>query len=154
MSTKQHTALSQVAQLSHMHMDEIKALWIKFYGSPPNTYVRTFLEKRLAYQLQVAALDKKESQTIKDNAKRLQTKKAQLETPINKSTAPIPGTILRRLYQGVDYEVVVLAGGKFEYNRQPYGSLSEIAREITGTRWSGPLFFGLRKTTKKGTQKS
>lgn len=152
MATKNHTVttLNLVANLKNMEMDEIRALWEKFYGAPPNTYVRTFLEKRLAYQLQIAALDKKGKTLLNENTMRLKAKRAQLDRPSKPSSVAVPGTILRRLYQGVDHEVTVLANGKFEYNRQPYKSLSEIAREITGTRWSGPLFFGLRKPKKTG----
>lgn len=55
-----------------------------------------------------------------------------------------PATKLARTWRGVRYEVYVLNGGReFRYRDQAYGSLSEIAREITGTRWSGPRFFGL-----------
>lgn len=61
-----------------------------------------------------------------------------------------PATKLSRVWRGVRYEVYVLEGGRqFRYRDQTYGSLSEIAREITGTRWSGPRFFGL--TTREGS---
>ena len=67
-----------------------------------------------------------------------------------------PGTVLCRHYQGVDHEVVVQADGTFLHGGQPYTSLSQLAREITGTRWSGPVFFGLKtnvrpkKSARKG----
>jgi Protein of unknown function (DUF2924) len=54
-----------------------------------------------------------------------------------------PGTRLIRQWQGKSYKVTVAKSG-FEYDGQWYASLSEIARLITGTRWSGPLFFGLK----------
>jgi hypothetical protein len=62
-----------------------------------------------------------------------------------------PGTRISRVWQGVRYEVCVLDGGRFRLagRDQIYSSLSEIAREITGTRWSGPRFFGL--TTREGS---
>ncbi len=50
-----------------------------------------------------------------------------------------------REWKGVEHYVTVLADGGFEYQGRPYKSLSPIARAITGTRWNGPLFFGLRK---------
>ena len=56
---------------------------------------------------------------------------------------PIAGTRLVREYQGVEHVVTVLADG-FEYEGRPYRSLSAIARAITGTRWNGWTFFGLR----------
>ena len=54
------------------------------------------------------------------------------------------GTRLIREYQGIEHCVTVLADG-FEYQGRPYKSLSAVARAITGTRWNGPLFFGLRR---------
>ena len=54
-----------------------------------------------------------------------------------------PGTQIIRQWHGETHEVVVTKLG-FEYRRARYNSLSEIARKITGTRWSGPAFFGLK----------
>ena len=56
---------------------------------------------------------------------------------------PVTGTRLIREWQGIEYCVTVRDEG-FEYQGRPYESLSAIARAITGTRWNGPLFFGLR----------
>ncbi|CAK0755583.1 hypothetical protein WCLP8_2650002 [uncultured Gammaproteobacteria bacterium] len=56
---------------------------------------------------------------------------------------PVAGTRLIREWQGTDHAVTVLEDG-FEYLGRPYKSLSAVANAITGTRWSGPLFFGLR----------
>ena len=59
------------------------------------------------------------------------------------SDMPIAGTRLLREYQGVEHAVTVLADG-FEWQGRPYKSLSAIARAITGTRWNGLTFFGLK----------
>ena len=59
---------------------------------------------------------------------------------------PVTGTRLIREYQGVEHSVTALAGG-FEWQGRPYRSLSAIARAITGTRWNGWTFFGLRQRT-------
>jgi hypothetical protein len=56
---------------------------------------------------------------------------------------PIAGTLLIREYKGVEYVVTVTRAG-FDYQGRPYQSLSAIARAITGTRWNGRAFFGLR----------
>jgi hypothetical protein len=56
-----------------------------------------------------------------------------------------PGTRLLREWGGRTHSVIVLDGG-FEYDGSRYRSLTEIARRITGAHWSGPRFFGLRKT--------
>ena len=54
-----------------------------------------------------------------------------------------PGTVLTRTWHGVLHQVQVVNDG-FDYRGERFGSLSEVARRITGTRWSGPLFFGLK----------
>ena len=59
------------------------------------------------------------------------------------SDIPIAGTRLLREYQGVEYTVTVTTDG-YEWQGRPYKSLSVIARAITGTRWNGLLFFGLK----------
>jgi hypothetical protein len=56
---------------------------------------------------------------------------------------PVAGTRLIREWQGVEHTVTVLREG-FEWEGRPYKSLSAIARGITGTRWNGLLFFGLK----------
>lgn len=55
-----------------------------------------------------------------------------------------PGVRLSREWRGRVYDVDVVGDG-FLYEGKPYASLSEVAREITGVRWNGPRFFGLRK---------
>jgi len=64
-----------------------------------------------------------------------------------------PGTRLMREWQGRTYEVVVLDDG-FSWQGMQYRSLSAIARKITGTAWSGPLFFGLKQTRSAGRRSS
>jgi hypothetical protein len=75
-------------------------------------------------------------------------------TPGQDNRAPLPilrvaprslsaGTLLTREWNGRTERVMVLADG-FAWNGQTYDSLSEVARAITGTRWSGPAFFGLK----------
>ena len=58
-----------------------------------------------------------------------------------------PGGVLIREWGGVKHKVVVLENG-FSFRSQRYGSLSAVALQITGSHWSGPLFFGLKKRTK------
>ena len=74
----------------------------------------------------------------------------------DQTSRPVAGTLLCREYQGVVYHVSVTADSQYEFEGRPYPSLSMIAREITGTRWSGPLFFGLKapaQPKKKGVRK-
>jgi Protein of unknown function (DUF2924) len=61
-----------------------------------------------------------------------------------------PGTTLGREWNGQMQRVSVLSDG-FVWNGKTYRSLSQVAFAITGTRWNGPRFFGLRDKTAKGT---
>ena len=68
---------------------------------------------------------------------------------------PAAGTLLTREYRGIAYKVVVTADGQYDFEGRLFPSLSMIAREITGTRWSGPVFFGLKAPSRpKATPKS
>jgi hypothetical protein len=70
----------------------------------------------------------------------------------NRLTADVrPGTMLAREWNGRMHRVAVLADG-FAWNGNTYASLSKIALAITGTRWNGPRFFGLRDKPSKGVQ--
>jgi hypothetical protein len=89
---------------------------------------------------------------LESNQRRIATliERGKLLTPTKHYIPPV-GTVLTRLYQDVEHRVTIEAEGCYEYQGRRYDNLSVIAREITGTRWSGPLFFGLRKqqTVKK-----
>ena len=108
-------------------------------------YNRRFLESRLAYRIQELAHGGLKLETVA----RLEALGERLDggnvvlRRIRADDRPIAGTRLTREYQGVEHVVTVLRDG-FEYEGRPYRSLSAIARSITGTRWNGWTFFGLR----------
>jgi len=148
------SVIAQVAQLSNMPVKEIKVLWQDLFKSEPPTHRRIFLERRLAYRLQENALKPSHKKIIEKNQAHIQAIiKSQESSKQEKNAQPIPGTVLTRIYQDVEYQISVTYDNQFEFEGRLYRSLSAIAREITGTQWSGPLFFGLRKSTKKKTQK-
>ena len=144
--TPSSTVVAQIARLPDMNMDEIKSLWKKLYRKDPPTHIRSYLEKRLAHRLQELAF-KKDHRNIADKNQRRIDKLVNIIQGQQKSSYPatMPGTVLTRLYDGVEHQVHVLHDGKFEFNGCVYKSLTAIAKEITGTKWSGPLFFGLKK---------
>ena len=143
----QSSVMAQVAVLPDKSTDELKRMWRDLYDSDPPPYNRAFLIKRLGYRLQELSIGGL-SETAR---KRLDAMAADPEygDPVKmhrKQTGrPIAGTRLIREWRGVEHQVTVLDDG-FEYQGQRYKSLSVIARTITGTRWSGPVFFGLRRS--------
>ena len=133
-------------------MPEIKALWQKLFGADTPNYNRQFPERRIAYRLQEAEFRKVDAKLLERNQRRiaslLETGKVSKR---DRDTRPAAGTVLTREYRDVEYCVVATADGQYEFNGRMYPSLSMIAREITGTRWSGPLFFGLKGPAKQET---
>ena len=111
---------------------------------PP--YNRRFLEHRLAYRIQELAYGGLKPETLRRLralAKELDGGDPERRRRRPSQDRPIAGTRLIREWQGVEHCVTVRDEG-FEYQGRPYQSLSAIARSITGTRWNGWLFFGLK----------
>jgi len=139
------SALAQVAALPEKSTAELKQLWRELYDREPPSFNRDFLVKRLAYRIQELAYgglsaraEAKLDRLIAEEEARLKGKQ-----PVRKGDRPIVGTRLIREWKGVEHTATVLADG-YEYQGRPYKSLSAIARAITGTRWNGLLFFGIR----------
>jgi hypothetical protein len=136
------SVLARVAALKTTPTPQLRALWKDLNGSEAPLYNRRFLENRLAYRLQELAYGGLRPETVL----RLDALADELDGKRPKRSGkdrPIAGTRLIREWQGIEHCVTVLADG-FEYQGRPYKSLSAIARAIAGTRWNGPLFFGLR----------
>jgi len=122
--------------------DELIAAWSSFYGSPPPKGLSTrLLKMACAYNDQV-----KQHGGLKKNTHRDLMRYAKASTgttPIKPRTpAPLNGTRLVREWRGKSHVVDIIDGG-VQYNGETYKSLSQVARTITGARWSGPRFFGV-----------
>jgi hypothetical protein len=147
---RQPSILRQLAELDDLPTAELKERWRILYAKEPPRFNRQFLIKRLAYRIQEIAhggvtdeLRDRMDQVLDENGYN------ELGVKLGGGSAgtvdrPVAGTVLTREYGGEKHEVVVLAKG-FEYRGKPYRSLSAIARAITGTRWNGLIFFGLRR---------
>jgi hypothetical protein len=146
--SKPEGVLAQIASLSDAPMNEIKALWRQLFDSDTPTHNRSFLERRIAYQLQQQAYPQPE--LIALNLARLNALAGARQR--SNKYAMVPGMQLEREYRNELHCVRVLADGQFEYRGQRYNSLSIIATLITGARWSGPLFFGLRGRSNGGAK--
>lgn len=139
--------LSQLADLKSATADVLKARWRELFDTEPPAYNRRFLENRLAYRIQELAfggLSRDTQDRLKAMAKQYANQEP-TERKIRPALRPIAGTKLIREWQGVEYCVTVRLND-FEYLGQPYKSLSSVAREITGTKWNGWVFFGLKNT--------
>lgn len=134
----------QLVALHSASSEELRKRWHDLNGSAPPPYNRKFLISRLAYRLQVLSVGglSRETET------RLQSIGEQLDggnlvvRRIRTDRKPIAGTRLVREFRGIEHSVTVTTDG-YEYQGQPFKSLSAVARAITGTRWNGWIFFGL-----------
>jgi hypothetical protein len=137
------------AELDRLAVMPIAQLRIRycevFRSDPPKAFGPDLLRRSIAQRIQEKAYG-----GLSASTRRLldQTMKAYAAKPNGKLALPRrikPGSELVRTWKGRSYRVVVMADG-FAYGGKTFASLSEIASEITGTRWNGPRFFGLRST--------
>jgi hypothetical protein len=138
------TIVETIAGLQDLDTQTLRARWHKAFGHPaPRHMSRDLLLRALAYNVQEQA----EGGLSKAVLRRLAKLADSNDKGVQAATLPAPrlrpGTRLVREWHGEIHQVIVLDNG-FDYRGTRYPSLSRIAHEITGTRWSGPLFFGLR----------
>lgn len=162
---------SQLAALEDMNVPALAEKYRELYGEPTRSRNRDYLKKRLAWRIQADAeggLSKGALARIEELGDEMPERwQMRLAQPANAAAAasdesappppptvivvapeprdprvPPPGTVLRRVFDGKTHEVTVCVEG-FEYAGRKYKTLSNIATEITGTRWNGFLFFGL-----------
>ena len=141
------TVLARITALKSASTAQLKALWRDLFAGDAPPYNRRFLESRLAYRIQEIAYGGLKPATVA----RLEALGEQLDggkpgvRRLRADSRPIAGTRLIREYRGHEHTVTVLADG-YEWQGRPYKSLSAIARAITGTRWNGWVFFGVRRS--------
>ena len=144
--TTHEPILARLAALKAMSVNELKTEWQALYDAPAPNNSRNFLEGRLAYRIQELTYGGPDKQTrrlldlLADEVDGTLTRKAQIADPRN----PVVGTKLIREWDGVAHTVTVLREG-FDWDGRRFKSLSAVARAITGTRWNGYRFFGLRE---------
>ena len=126
-------------------------LWRELFKEVAPSHVRKELLIRiLAYRIQEQAFGGLNAATRRRLREFSHTLQQDPKASLPGARSIKPGTRLLRQWQGKTYQVTVGDLG-YEYDGKRYRSLSEIARLITGTRWSGPLFFGLKRNgIKKG----
>ena len=134
-----------LTDLGHLSRSRLRDLWEKELGErPPESFGRELLALGIAYDRQ----ERRYGGMRKASAREVDRLFRQiLADPAGEGRAPTmgrPGTVLVREWQGTTHHVTVVADG-FIWNGGTHSSLSAIARAITGTKWSGPRFFGLRE---------
>jgi hypothetical protein len=139
---------AQLEALLGMNTAELRAEWRRrFRSPPPNRLSQDLLMRGVAYKIQERAHGGLSRATVC----KLEALAKQLAAGDGRWLDPYPslkpGTRLLRSWGGETHSVLALDGG-FEYRGAHFRSLSQIARTITGVRWSGPRFFGLKPTSK------
>ena len=143
--TSNDTVLAQIAALQTTPIVDLKQQWRTLFATEPPPFNRPYLQSRLAYRIQELAYGGLKPETVA----RLEALGDELEREATEGRRPryperpIAGTRLIREYRGIQHTVTVTANG-FEWQGRPYQSLSAIARAITGTRWNGLVFFGIK----------
>ena len=133
----------EVARLRGLDPAALRARWRAVTGKPAPRHVSAPLLLRvLAYRVQAEAFGELSRESVR-----------MLQRIGEGGTVPLPprrqglGTVLVREWKGVRHHVMKVKGG-FAWNGETYRSLSEVAFAITGTRWSGPRFFGTKDRTR------
>ncbi len=153
-SRARHSVLRQLATLETLSMEQLHEKWRDLYGGEPPGYKRQFLIKRLAYRVQElfygglseAAKTRLQQVAREDCVARVESR----TSGVAQGQADIlPGTRFVRIWKDRRNEVLAHPNG-FEYDGRMFRSLSAVAREITGTRWNGRLFFGLKRDNRGG----
>ena len=144
------TIPARLAALKATPTPELKVKWRELFDSEPPPFNRRYLESRLAYRIQELAYGGLRPETVR----RLERLGEELDggdrkkSRVRADALPVVGTRLIREWQGVEHVVTVTTDG-FDWQGRPYRSLSALARAITGTRWSGWVFFGLKRRGRK-----
>jgi hypothetical protein len=123
-------------------------MWPQWFdGPPPANIHQELLARSMAYRMQERAYGGLSSTTRKKLRALAETLKGNPASDIVETPRLTPGTRFIREWQDEMHQVTVEKAG-FLYRGKRYQSLSEIARRITGTRWSGPRFFGIKTPTR------
>jgi hypothetical protein len=143
-----HTLEAEIARMDDLGLDDLRKLWGRLVGEVPVHHGASLLRRRLGYELQARAYGDLSTEARRRLKRLHQAFKADsVYTPLP-GLGLKPGTVLTRTWRDVLHHVDVLDDG-FGYRGERFDSLSEIARRITGTRWSGPLFFGLKDVAER-----
>jgi hypothetical protein len=143
--------VQEIQRVLTFDLAQLRQKWTALFGESPSPHLgRVLMIRAIAYRMQEKAFGglKPSTQRILDRLCDGHGKAAQQRGPRMRAGA---GTVLIREWRGVRHRVTVLEQDVV-YRGRRYKSLSEVARAITGTHWSGPLFFGLKNRTKEAVR--
>ncbi len=166
------TIAREIRTLQKMSVRELREKYGELFDEQPRSHNRQFLFRRIAWRIQALAEGDLTERARRRAAKLANDADLRIRAPKNgngDATAspdgeltvvdtlypdldprlPMPGTILVREYKGRKIRVRVLPNG-FEYEGEPYGSLTAVARKVTKAHWNGFVFFGLSNRKKGG----
>lgn len=124
-----------IAAIEQLNLEGLREEWARRYGAPPPLRSVPILRMLLVWRIQAAVRGGLDAETRRALARKGRLKAEGLELGI--------GARLTRQWQGRTHEVIVEAAG-FRWEGRTYKSLSAVATAISGSRWNGPRFFGLR----------
>lgn len=127
----------EVAALATMSPAQVRERWKQVTGAVVPKISPSLLRLALAYELQAKAFG--------GLSRKTQQRLAQIAAAKTRTRDVKPGMRLVREWNGAVHVVEVDESNTIHWNGRAWGSLSEVARAITGTRWSGPAFFGLKR---------
>src|SRR5256712_14142653 len=146
---KSEQLAEELKELETRDDDELKERWRSLYGTqPPQKIHRSLLIAAVAHRLQENALGALRPSLRRHLMQVANDPATPRPSPHCPSLRPRAGTVLVRDWGGVTHQAEVLEDGIL-FRSKRYNSLSEVARVITGSRWSGPLFFGLKSAAKE-----
>ena len=145
------TLASEIAALAGASRADLTSRWCALYNTqPPRRISRELLKRAIAYRVQELALGGLKPATRRLLAKVAADASARRPLALSPSPSLKPGTVLLRNWHGTEHQVIVREQG-IEFQGRPYQSLSQVAQRITGSKWSGPLFFGLKQRAQQVT---
>jgi hypothetical protein len=133
--------LKQILKLETKSVNELTKLWESFYDHEPMSYGKSYLISKIAYKIQELSYGGLSVET----RKRLDNQSTNINgSVVKKKYKPLIGSKIIKEYHGKTYEVMVVEGG-FSFEGEVFRSLSAIANKITGTKWNGLKFFGIKE---------
>ena len=142
---------AEIALLESLNVDQLRARWESLYETEaPRRFSRDLLIRAVAYRMQEQVLGGLKPATRRLFERVCQGTRARQKIRVDPVRKLAPGALLIREWGGTKHQVTVLERGVM-FRGKLYRSLSEVARVITGNRWSGPLFFGLKARPQEAT---